>query len=88
MTSFLLPASTFPPQTKQAPLSSDPSSASLVLAKPGSATWMKWFQSNYGTVPMGPKTASGQQPIALDYDMVTAFKAIPMWQAAKQASQE
>lgn len=88
MTSFLLPASTFPPQTKQAPLSSDPSSASLVLAKPGSAIWMKWFQSRYGTAPMGPKTTSGQLPIALDYDMVTAFKAIPMWQAAKQANQQ
>ena len=36
---------------------------------------------------MGPATSTGQGPIELDYDMVTAFKAIPikavpMWQAA------
>jgi len=46
---------------------------------------MKWFQSNNGFIPMGPVTKKGKQPVALDYDMVTAFKAIPMWQAALKA---
>lgn len=85
MTSFLLPSNTYPPQTKQAPLSSDPNSASLVMSKPGGTLWMKWFQSNNGSTPMGPKDSSGKLPVALDYDMVTAFKAIPMWKAAKAA---
>lgn len=88
MTSFLLPSTTYPPQTKQSPLSSDPNSASLVLSTPGNASWMKWFQSNSGTTPMGPKDSSGKLPVALDYDMVTAFKAIPMWQAAKNATEK
>jgi hypothetical protein len=85
MTSFLLPSTTYPPQTAQPPLSSDGSAAALILAKPGTPLWMKWFQSNNGYTPMGPATSSGQQPVALDYDMVTAFKAIPMWQAALKA---
>lgn len=88
MTSFLLPTVTSPPQTVQPPLSSDASAAALVLADPGSTLWMKWFQSNSGTTPMGPKTSTGKQPIALDYDMVTAFKAIPMWQAALTAQKQ
>ena len=87
MTSFLLPTTTKPPQTVQPPLSSDPSAAALVLTEPGSALWMRWFQSNAGTKPMGPATKSGSQPMALDYDMVTAFKAIPMWEAAVKAQQ-
>ncbi|WP_432697667.1 hypothetical protein ACQUQP_04770 [Marinobacterium sp. YM272] len=86
MTAFLLPSTTYPPQTQKAPLSSDPSSASLVLAEPGSDLWMQWFQSRSGSTPMGPKDKDGNEPIALDYDMVTAFKAIPMWQAAVKAA--
>lgn len=82
MTSFLLPTSTYPPQTLPPPLSSDSNAAALVMSDPGSDLWMQWFQSNNGTIPMGPKTSKGKLPIALDYDMVTAFKAIPMWQAA------
>lgn len=85
MTSFLLPSNTFPPSTAQPPLSSDANAAALVLAQPGSKLWLQWFQSNNGTTAMGPKTAAGNEPIALDYDMVTAFKAIPMWQAAVKA---
>ncbi len=85
MTSFLLPTNTFPPQTQQPPLSSDASAAALVMATPGSDLWMTWFQSNSGTTPMGPATSEGVEPIALDYDMVTAFKAIPMWQAVLNA---
>lgn len=85
MTSFLLPSTTQPPQAAQAPLSSDPSSSSLVLAEPGSPKWMSWFQSRNGSTPMGPADSTGNMPIALDYDMVTAFKAIPMWEAAKKS---
>lgn len=88
MTSFLLPTSTYPPQAVQPPLSSDSSASALVMAEPGSALWMEWFQSNSGTTPMGPDTAGGKAPIALDYDMVTAFKAIPMWQAALKAQNQ
>lgn len=85
MTSFLLPSQDFPPQTIAPPLSSDQNAAALVIAKPGSLLWMKWFQSNSGSMPMGPATPKGVVPVALDYDMVTAFKAIPMWQAAVKA---
>lgn len=87
MTSFLLPTTTYPPQTKQAPLSSDNSTNSLVLYVPGSDGWMRWFQSNNGLTPMGPNDNAGGKPVALDYDMVTAFKAIPMWRAAIAASE-
>lgn len=80
MTSFLLPTTTHPPKTTVPPGSSAPASdGALVLNPPGSDTWMKWFQSRAGDVPMDAGN------IALDYDMVTAFKAIPMWQAALKA---
>ena len=88
MTSFLLPASTTPPATLDPPLSNNASAATLVLAEPGSQTWMKYFQSRPGDQPMGPAISNNKMPIALDYDMVTAFKAIPMWQAALKAVAE
>ena len=75
MKSFLLPTVTNPPTTMNAPGSS---AGVLVLEEPGSKGWMKWFQSRAGDQAMDP--GSGQ--IGLDYDMVTAFKAIPMWQTA------
>lgn len=77
--SFLLPTTTYPPQPTNAPGSG--ANQALVLNEPGSQAWMKWFQNRVGTEPMDP----GQDRIGLDYDMVTAFKAIPMWQAAVQA---
>ena len=40
---------------------------------PGSADWMRWFQSRPGTEPQDP----GSTPT--DYDMVFAFKTLPMW---------
>ena len=49
-----------------------------MIYDPGSPEWMKWFQDRDGETPMDPGT--GQ--IGLDYDMVTAFKAIPLWQEA------
>lgn len=67
MKSFLLPAVNIPSKT-----------VPLVIYDPGSEGWMKWFQSRDGSTPMDPGT--GQ--IGLDYDMVTAFKAIPLWEAA------
>jgi len=88
MTSFLLPATSASPTPVDPPLSSDSSAAALMLFDPGSTGWMRYFQSRPGDVPMGPAAASGNQPIALDYDMVTAFKAIPMWQAAVKAQQQ
>jgi hypothetical protein len=80
--SFLLPTTTYPPAALAPPLSSAASDV-LVLNPPGSKAWMKWFQSRAGTEPMDP----GLGQIGLDYDMVTAFKAIPMWQAATQPGQ-
>ncbi len=47
----------------------------LVL-DPGSTLWNRYFRNNNGTTPFD----SGS--IALDYDMVTSFKAIPAWQEA------
>lgn len=88
MTSFLLPATSYPPATLSPPLSSDPNAAALVLPKPGSKLWMKWFQSRNGYTPMGPPSSIGTPPVALDYDMVTAFKAIPMWEAAIEAQKK
>ena len=85
MTAFLLPTSSYPPQTIDPPLSGSDPDAALVMAEPGSKLWMSWFQSRDGKTPMGPNTAQGAKPVALDYDMVTAFKAIPMWQQAKAA---
>lgn len=87
MTSFLLPTTTASPHPVAPPLSSDSSAAALMLFEPGSKGWMRWFQSRPGDVPMGPEVSPGKQPVSLDYDMVTAFKAIPMWQAAVKAQQ-
>lgn len=36
---------------------------------------MKWFQDRPGTQPQDPGTGS----VATDYDMVFAFKTLPMW---------
>lgn len=43
---------------------------------PGSADWMRWFQSRPGNVPQDAGT------IPLDYDMVFAFKSLPGWATA------
>jgi hypothetical protein len=44
---------------------------------PGSAKWNLWFRDDYGNVPFD----SGQ--IAMDYDMVMAFKSIPQYLKAQ-----
>ena len=77
--SFLLPTTTNPGNPIAAPGAS--TQEALVLYTPGSVGWMKWFQNRPGTQPMDP----GKGQIGLDYDMVTAFKAIPLWQAAVKA---
>ncbi|CAM1345339.1 hypothetical protein [Tenacibaculum amylolyticum] len=53
-----------------------PTSDSLIVYTPGSTEWMRWFRDDYGNVPFD----AGQ--IATDYDMVTAFKAIPAYEKA------
>ncbi len=41
----------------------------------GSAEWSRWFQDRPGTEPQDAGTGS----VAADYDMVFAFKTLPMW---------
>lgn len=49
---------------------------------PGSAAWNLWFRDDYGNIPFD----SGQ--IAMDYDMVMAFKSIPAYNAAQNPGQK
>ena len=53
----------------------------LLVYTPGSPKWDLWFRDDLGNVPFD----SGQ--VAMDYDMVMAFKSIPNWQAAQPAPQ-
>lgn len=68
MKSFLLPTKTMPPRVVDHNY--------LVMWPPGSQEWMRWFQSRPGTKPQDQGT------VALDYDMIFAFKALPAWQKA------
>ena len=54
-----------------------PTSDSLYVYTPGSANWNLWFMDRYGDVPFD----KGQ--VAMDYDMVMAFKSIPAFEAAQ-----
>lgn len=56
-----------------------PTSDTLFVYTPGSSEWNLWFRDNYGNVPFD----SGQ--VAMDYDMVMAFKSIPAYQKAHPA---
>ena len=69
--SFLLPTTTNPPQNPQGDY--------LTMWPPGSAQWMRWFQSRNGSTPQDVGS------VAFDYDMVFAFKAMPAWQKAMNA---
>ncbi|MFY9556050.1 MAG: hypothetical protein WAV20_09020 [Blastocatellia bacterium] len=71
MQSFLLPSPPSVPIIDNA----------LVVFEPGSTQWMPWFQDRAGTVPQDPGT------VALDFDMVFAFKSLPAWQQATQSAQ-
>jgi hypothetical protein len=73
--SFLLPTTTNPPTGDP----NDPNSDYMVFWTPGSPSWMRWFQSTPGTQAMDPGTTP------FDYDMVFAFKSLPMWQQSTQA---
>jgi hypothetical protein len=58
-----------------------PTSNTLYVYTPGSANWNLWFRDNYGNVPFD----SGQ--VAMDYDMVMAFKSVPAYEAAQPSGQ-
>lgn len=58
-----------------------PTSDSLLVYTPGSKEWNLWFRDDYGNVAFN----GGQ--IAMDYDMVMAFKSVPAYQAAQPAGQ-
>ncbi|PSL44253.1 hypothetical protein CLV51_106119 [Chitinophaga niastensis] len=53
----------------------------LFVYTPGSPKWKLWFRDNYGNVPFD----SGQ--VAMDYDMVMAFKSVSAFEAAKSSDQ-
>ncbi|HEY8917921.1 MAG TPA: hypothetical protein VIM87_15860 [Chitinophaga sp.] len=53
----------------------------LLVYTPGSAKWNLWFRDDYGNVPFD----SGQ--VAMDYDMVMAFKSVLAFEAAKPSEQ-
>jgi hypothetical protein len=68
MPSFLLPATSNPPQIA--------ASQYIVSAPPGSPDWLRWFQNRKGNVPMDAGS------IAADFDMVLTFKSLPLWYSA------
>ena len=75
MKSFLLPATSNPPQT------TGPGNNYLVSPAPGSADWLRWFQDRYGNVPMNAGS------VAADFDMVLTFKSLPAWYSAMTGTQ-
>ena len=76
--SFLLPSypnpQPGPPPYKVCP-NGKPTDTDVCSPAPGSADWSRWFQDRAGTEPQDPNTGS----VATDYDMVFAFKTLPMW---------
>jgi hypothetical protein len=75
--SFLLPSYPNPqsgPPYKPCP-DGKPSDPYICSPAPGSPDWSRWFQDRPGTEPQDPGTGS----VATDYDMVFAFKTLPMW---------
>lgn len=57
-----------------------PTSDTLFVYSPGSANWNLWFRDDYGNIPFD----SGQ--VAMDYDMVMAFKSVPAFEAAQPSA--
>lgn len=86
MPSFLLPS--FPPvQGEQTPFlecgdDGKPTIGGSYICSPApaSAAWMKWFQNRLGTQPMDVGS------VATDFDMVLAFKSLPLWWIATHQS--
>ncbi len=77
MLSFLLPSFPNPkpgPPFKTCP-NGKPRDPYICSPAPGSPDWSRWFQDRSGTEPQDPNTGS----VAADYDMVFAFKTLPMW---------
>jgi hypothetical protein len=77
MISFLLPSFPNPkpgPPFKLCP-NDKPTDPYICSPAPGSPVWSRWFQDRPGTEPQDPDTGS----VAADYDMVFAFKTLPMW---------
>lgn len=58
-----------------------PKSNTLLVYTPGSPKWNLWFRDNYGDVPFD----SGQ--VAMDYDMVMAFKSMANYDKAQPTGQ-
>lgn len=77
MLSFLLPSFPNPnpgPPFKPCP-TGKPDDPYICSPTPGSPVWSHWFQDRSGTEPQDLNTGS----VATDYDMVFAFKTLPMW---------
>jgi hypothetical protein len=80
MLSFLLPSFPNPmtapgnPPYKPCP-NGKPNDPYICSPAIGSPDWSRWFQDRNGTEPQDPNTGS----VATDYDMVFAFKTLPMW---------
>ncbi|ARN80748.1 hypothetical protein B1812_06300 [Methylocystis bryophila] len=77
MLSFLLPSYPNPkagPPFRPCP-DGKPDDPYICSPAPGSKDWFRWFQDRLGTEPFDPDTGS----IATDFDMVFAFKSLPMW---------
>ncbi len=55
----------------------NPKDTGFYVFTPGGEKWNLWFKDNYGNVPFD----SGQ--VAMDYDMVMAFKSIAAFEAAQ-----
>ena len=75
MVSFLLPSFPNPkpgPPFKPCP-DGKPSDPYICSPAPGSADWFRWFQDRKGDQPFDPGS------VATDFDMVFAFKTLPMW---------
>lgn len=54
-------------------------SDTLPVFEPGGTDWLRWYRDLEGNVPFD----SGQ--VGLDFDMVTAFKSIPLYESAHHA---
>jgi hypothetical protein len=82
--SFLLPSyanqQSGAPPYKTCP-DGKPSDEDVCSPQPGSSEWSRWFEDRPGTEPQDSGTGS----VATDYDMVFAFKTLPMWWKATGA---
>jgi hypothetical protein len=81
MLTFLLPSY---PNPNPGPPFKPCLDGSICSPAPASADWFRWFQNRLGNEPFDPNTGS----VATDFDMVFAYKTLPMWwKATGPASQ-